>query len=93
MKDLANNQTSICQRSKTVVEIFTKVMHFVATTLYFLQVNKEEKDLGKATKTTQSIYGFLWEDWLKTISDKLVKVEGEDAYKDALEEKEEEKQG
>ena len=68
-------------------------MHSAATTLYFLQVNKEEKDLGKATKTTWFIYGFLVEEWLKTILDKPVKVEEEYTDKDVPKEKKDDKQG
>ena len=61
MMDLENNQTAIYYRFDTLVEFSTKFIHFVATTLYFLQAYKEE-DLGKTTNTTCSIYGFLAED-------------------------------
>ena len=59
--DLENNQTAIYYRFDTLVEFSTKVIHFVATTRYFLQAYKEE-GLGKITNTTCSIYGFLAED-------------------------------
>jgi uncharacterized phage infection (PIP) family protein YhgE len=62
MRNLADNHTSISHRFETLVEFSTKVMNFVATTLYFLQTNKEENDLGKTTDTTHSIYGFLEKD-------------------------------
>ena len=56
-------------------------------------MNKDEKDLGKESETTQSIYGFLAKDWLKMILDKLVKVEAKDMNKDVLEEKKDEDHG
>ena len=61
MMDLENNQTAIYYRFDTLVEFSTKFIHFVATTLYFLQAYKEE-DLGKTINTTCSSYGFLAED-------------------------------
>lgn len=83
MRDLVDNHTTICHRFETLVEFSTKVMQSVAKTLYFLQGNTDKQDLGKTTKTTQSIYGFLKEDWLKTILDKPVKVEEKDAVGEA----------
>lgn len=53
-----------------------KVMHSTPTTLYFLQVNKDEKEMDEVSKTTCSIYSFLVEDWLKTFLDKPIKEEG-----------------
>lgn len=87
MRDLADNHTSVCHRFETLVEFSTKEMHSVATTLYFLQANKEEKYLGNTTDRTPSIYGFLAEDCLKTILDKPMKVEEEDATRETPEEK------
>lgn len=93
MRDLENNQTSIFQKFETLVEFSTKFMHYAATTLYFLHLNKEEKDLGKESETTRSIYGFLVEDLLKTIFDKPIKVEGEGVDKDMPQEKKEDDHG
>lgn len=45
--------------------------------------------MGKATETTESVYRFLVEDWLKIILDKLIKVEGKDVNKDVPDKKEE----
>ena len=39
-------------------------------------MNKDVKDLVKKSKTSRSIYGFLAEDWVKTLLHKPVKEEG-----------------
>ena len=44
MHDLTNNQEALLG---SLVEFNMKVMHLAATTLYFLQVNKEEKKVVK----------------------------------------------
>ena len=41
------------------------------------------------SETTFSIFGFLADNWLKIILEKLVKIEGEDANKDGNHGKEE----
>jgi hypothetical protein len=87
MKDLVDNHTNICQRFETLVEFSTKVMHSTETTLYFLQVNKDVKDLGKERENSLSIYGFLVEDWMKTLLDKPIKEEGVTVDKDGPEAK------
>ncbi len=76
MRDLDENHNGIYKIFDTLVEFSTKFMHFVATTLYFLQVNKDAKDLRKERKTTHSIYGFLVEYWLKMLLKKPINVEG-----------------
>ena len=55
MKEMINNHIGISQKIETFAEFSTKVMHSVATTLYFLQVNKYVKDLWKESETTYSI--------------------------------------
>lgn len=71
MHDLTDNQETLCRKIETLVPQFsTKVMHSIATTLYFLQVNKEGKDAGKYSETTHSLYSFLVDDWLKTLLEK-----------------------
>lgn len=86
MRDLEDNQTIICHRFDILVELSTKVMHSATTTLQFIQANKEQKDLRKTTKETHSIYEFMVEDRLKTILERLVKVEEENAVREVLEE-------
>ena len=39
-------------------------------------MKKDVKDLVKKSKTSRSIYGFLAEDWVKTLLHKPVKEEG-----------------
>ena len=75
MNDLIDNHTDICQTFGTLAELSTKVMHSMATTLYFLQVNNDLKDMGKERETSHSRYGFLAEDQMKTLRGKLVKEE------------------
>ena len=87
MKDQKDNHTDICQRFETLAKFSTKVIHSVATTLYFLQVNKDVKDMGKESKTSQSIYGFLAEDQIKTFLEKPIKEEGVTMDKDGPEAK------
>ena len=50
-------------------------MHFVATTLYYIHMNKDVKDYGKESEISYTIYGFLVKDWMKTLLDKLSKEE------------------
>ena len=62
MLGLADNQKILCQKVNTLVDFSMKVMHLTKTTLYFLQINKEEKEMGKESETTHSLYSFLVDD-------------------------------
>ena len=64
-------------------------MYFVPTTIYFLEVNNNEKDLGKESKSTLSIYNFMREDWLRMLLCKPLKDEEVDVNKDESEKKDE----
>ncbi len=61
MKEMADNNIGIYRKFDALVEFSTKIMHSATTSLYFLQVDKAEKDLGKERKTTRFIYDFLAE--------------------------------
>ena len=73
MHDLTNNQEALYQKFGTHAKFITKVMHLATTTLYFLSMNKEEKESGKESETTHSLYIFLVGDWLKTLLEKPIK--------------------
>ena len=75
------------------MEFSTKIMHSAFTTLYLLQMKKDEKDLGKESEATPSIYGFLEENWLKSLLEKPIKKEGVDINKEEPEEKRNEEGG
>ena len=57
------------------MDFFTKVMHLVATTLYFVYMNKDEKEKGKESETTHSLYNFLENNRCKSLVDKPIKEE------------------
>lgn len=90
MKELVDNHIGIFQKFGTLAEFTMKVMHFSTSTLHFLKMNNEKKDIGKESKATHSIYGFLVEDWLKMLLDKPIKEEGVDLNREEPKEKEEE---
>ena len=70
MSEMLGNHIGICQNFETLVEFSKKVMDSATTSLYFLHVNKDEKDLGKKRKSSHSNYGFLANDWLKILLEK-----------------------
>ncbi len=54
----------------------------MTTTLYFLQVNRDVKDMCEESESTNSLYNFLVKDLLKILLDKTIKEEGVDVNRD-----------
>ena len=61
MHDLDNNKEALWHKVGILAKFSTRVMHPKTTTMYFLQVNKEE-EVGKESETTFSFYNFLMND-------------------------------